>query len=233
MRILFWKGRTAGVQDPEGSAGPRYPRLVTSPVEWQHILHEVEAAMPWFGQEVSATPLTQRKTSERLTQDDDARVLLSWLAGGSTSQRASRAGVGRRTVYSVLNRLIYASDPSDLMAYWHDLGLIRCVVTPVCRDVENRGGSWVVCLICHRDIGPYDWLRPTLAVGESFRPALSLHMPLVDMWRTAGRTQGHLILVNSPKVAILLTSCSGIFKASRISIFKTLSLQIRLCGYPV
>ena len=105
MRMLFWKRPTEAGQDPKGSAGPRYPRLVTSQVEWRRILHEAEAAMPWFGQEVSATPRTRRKPSERLTQDDDARVLLSWLAGGSTSQKASRAGVGLRTVYAVLNRL--------------------------------------------------------------------------------------------------------------------------------
>lgn len=162
--------------------------------QWFEIVWNLKARLPWVGQDVSPIPSIRRRRNQPLTTDDTQRVLLSWLGGGSASQVAVRASVSRRSVYNVLRKFIYASDSIRMMGYWHDLGLIECLVTPWRRDVDESSGQSVICLICHQTIAPYDWHDEKLKVGQTFRPDLLEHrFAWYNMHLTASNTQGHLI----------------------------------------
>ena len=152
-------------------------------------------ALPWFGQEVDLPARGRpRHRGERLEIDDEARVLLSWLAGGSVRQVARRADVGHRTVYNVVRRVVYTGRPMSLMGKWHDLGLIACMVTPRCLKVPNSLWQTVVCLICHQEVASYDWDEPRYRAGETFRPDAEAQMAPGNARQCASATQGHLVL---------------------------------------
>ena len=176
---------------------PPYERETTknSFVWWDRVRSLIDA-LPWFGQNVPPSADSRRHRGDRLLSEDHQRLLLSFLAGGSTDQMARRVGVSRRTIYSTIERLIYAADPGTIMPYWRDLGLIQCLVTPWCDDGEVQG-LWprVICLICHDIATSYDWSQCPPEVGTTFRPDPKRH---ITAWynrvRTPEHTQGHLIL---------------------------------------
>ena len=105
-------------------------------LQWWETVRSLIDVLSWFGQEVPPSVGSTRRRGDRLLSDDHQRLLLSFLAGGSTDQTARRVGVGRRTIYSTVERLIYTDDPVTLMAYWRALGLIECLVTPWCREAS-------------------------------------------------------------------------------------------------
>ncbi len=165
--------------------------------EWDRHVGELVDCLPWFGQGVPPPParLIRRHRGEPLHPEDHRRVLLSWLAGGSAALVGRRVNVSRRSVYNVIRRFVYSSDPVASMAAWHDLGLIACLATPGCAQL-NSSTVWqeVICLICHARVTTYDWEAPRLEVGTVFRPAPRRHMAWVNANRSAGFAQGHLIL---------------------------------------
>ena len=170
------------------------PEVCATSDDWHHRVRGLIEALPWFGQDVTAVTRSRRRRSERLNTEDHWRVLLSWLAGGSVTQIARRAAVSRRTVYAVLTGLFYVYDAAKAMPYWHDLGLIECLVTPSCREVDGSVWQEVVCLICHRNVATYDWCPQRLMVSEVFRPDPKRHIGATSNTReTTQRTQGHLI----------------------------------------
>ena len=157
---------------------PRHQRETTeNSLHWWETVRSLIDALPWFGQDVPPSAGSRRRRGDRLLSEDHQRLLLSFLAGGSTGRMARRVGVGRRTIYSTVERLIYTDDPGTLMAYWRALGLIECLVTPLCRDREVHG-LWprVVCLICHDVATTYDWSQCPPEVGTVFRPDPRRHI---------------------------------------------------------
>ena len=202
LRLLsFFRRRTTAPSAPSHRRSKQSVALLSeqeiweAEIEWYDQFADLIEALPWFGQNVPPIPRSQRGRSGRLTSEDHQRVFLSWLTGGSTSIVASRAGVSRRTIYAVLERLIYVSDPAQAMPYWRDLGLIECLATPWRREVKGSAWQEVICLICHRNVVSYDWINVRLKAGEVFRP--DPKRQILGYWnleRTPGRTQGHLIL---------------------------------------
>ena len=152
--------------------------------EWYNLKSKVALGLRWFGLGIETSPRSPRRASEALTIDDHRTVLLSWVAGGSVDQRARRARVSRRTVYSVLERLIYVPDPENLMPYWWDLGLIECFVMPRCRENRGIGFSQVACLICRGGFVDYEWFDPSPEPGQTSRPDPRLHMAPGNMYYT-------------------------------------------------
>ena len=165
--------------------------------EWNRRVVELVDSLPWFGQDILPPPARsrRRRRGEPLPSEDHRRVLLSWLAGGSAALVGRRVNVSRRSVYNVIRRFVYSSDPVASMTDWHDLGLIACLATPGCVRL-NSSINWqeVICLICHDRVTTYDWEAPKLGVGTAFRPEPRHHMPRINADRSAGFAQGHLIL---------------------------------------
>ncbi len=165
--------------------------------EWDRHVVELVDSLPWFGQDVVPPPARsrRRRRGEPLPPEDHRRVLLSWLAGGSAALVGRRVNVSRRSVYNVIRRFVYSSDPVASMTEWHDLGLIACLATPGCVQLKSSI-IWqeVICLICHDKVTTYDWEAPRLEVGTVFRPIPRRHMAWVNADRSAGFAQGHLIL---------------------------------------
>lgn len=174
-----------------------YQRETTeNAVLWWETVRSLIDALPWFGQDILPSAGSVRRRGDRLLSEDHQRLLLSFLAGGSTGRMARRVGVGRRTIYSTVERLIYTDDPGTLMEYWRTLGLIECLVTPWCRDRAVHG-LWprVVCLICHDLATTYDWSQCPPEVGTVFRPDPRRHISAwYNQLRTPEHTQGHLVL---------------------------------------
>lgn len=165
--------------------------------EWKMRTAQLIDDLPFFGQNVLPVTKTsrRRKRGERLSHEEHKRILLSWLAGGSATQVASRVGVSRRSIYNVIHRYIYSPYPTQMMAHWHDLGLIACIVTPgYPGDTETVISQEVVCLICHERIGRYSWDADGLGEGEVFRPDPERQMPPANASQDAQITQGHLIV---------------------------------------
>ena len=165
--------------------------------EWDRHVVELVDSLPWFGQDIPppAARSRRRRRGEPLPPEDHRRVLLSWLAGDSAALVGRRVNVSRRSVYNVIRRFVYSSDPVALMTDWHNLGLIACLVTPGCVQL-NSSIIWqeVICLICHDRVTTYDWEAPRLGVGTVFRPVPRRHMAWVNAEKSAGFAQGHLIL---------------------------------------
>ncbi len=165
--------------------------------EWDRHVVELVDSLPWFGQDIPppAARSRRRRRGEPLPPEDHRRVLLSWLAGDSAALVGRRVNVSRRSVYNVIRRFVYSSDPVASMTDWHNLGLIACLVTPGCVQL-NSSIIWqeVICLICHDRVTTYDWEAPRLGVGTVFRPVPRRHMAWVNAEKSAGFAQGHLIL---------------------------------------
>lgn len=177
------------------------PRLldgekVYSENDWHQRVIEIVDGLPWFGQGVGpARSGVRRPKGERITTEDQRRVLVSWLGGGSAAQVARRAGVSRRSVYNILKKLIYVQDPMRMMAIWSDLGLIACVITPECirQDTQYRSPQ-VVCLICHRRVTPHYGTHPRKEVGEVFRPSVRVRREVDVVYKYDSAIGGHLVL---------------------------------------
>ena len=164
--------------------------------EWLHQQRDLIDDLPWFGERVLPQSCTgKRGKGESLTRDDAERVMLSWLTGGSSRRIASRIGVGKRTVYNVLRRLVYRPDPDTLLSRWFEAGLYACMFSPRFPTIQDSGYQDVICLICHRNVGHYYWLmNPRGRVGETFRPEPSRHLRGLDKPLTARSIQCHLLL---------------------------------------
>lgn len=198
LKNLIGHRRLQSLKDPgriTGGLPPNWKECYQDEMVWFERLLAVVAKLPWFGQALSSPPRARHAKGERLEQPDVQRVLLSWLAGGSATQIARRAGVSRRSAYKVVRRIIYGENPGHLFATWHDLGLIACLVTPGYAQ-ERSTIIWqqVVCLICHEQVCSYDWKAPGLKVGDVFRPDLKRHVAPVNAHNAACAVQAHLIL---------------------------------------
>jgi hypothetical protein len=198
MRRIFRRQKNKAPKRPEiPHHESRYPDglICDTSLEWGAIVWGLIAGLSWFGEEVSPASTKRRKRNQPLSSNDITRALLSWLAGGSASQVADRAFVSRRTIYNIIWKYVYTRDPIDKTGRWHDIGLIECLVTPWCREIEDPTAQQVVCLICHQEIVSYTWFNPTLRVGEVFRPQIDGHLPAyINKHKAAEHTQGHLIL---------------------------------------
>ncbi len=152
--------------------------------------------LPYFGQDVVPVPSRRqkRKRGQVLEFDDHQRVLLSWLAGGSAGQKAQRVGVGRRSVYSCLRKIIYAPDPDRSLGYWFKLGLLAVLAVPVCPQANATRWPQVVCLICHCLLCPYPRQRNSALPLEVIKADPQYHLPYIDLWFAATEVQAHLIL---------------------------------------
>ena len=165
-------------------------------MEWAQRREQLIDDLPWFGQSIpppgSRYP---RGPGRHWAPEDEERVLLSWLTGGSARRVATRAGVGRRTAYNVLRRLVYVPDPPRLMVRWFEAGLYTCMFSPRFPTVRQSGFQEMVCLICHTMIGDYERIVDTTEMsGETFAPEPYRHLAGVNRSRTACTIQGHLVL---------------------------------------
>jgi len=175
---------------PDGS-----PASVSLESWWEQVAPYIDQ-LPFFGQVVPSTSkrLPKRRRGQALDRNDYQRVLLSWLAGGSTSQKAQRVGVSPRSVYSCLRELIYAPDPDRLLPYWIELGLVAAMVVPRCLESDHTRWPQVVCLICHRVLCPYAWKPRTIHTGQLIKADPNRQLRYADLQIAAVESHAHLIL---------------------------------------
>ncbi len=143
-------------------------------LEWFGHQQDLIGRLPWFGERIS--PVRARGSREKgqaLTVEDEERVLLSWLAGGSRSQMAVRAGVSRRTVYNLVHRVIYETEPQAALFKWYEAGLYACMSVPRFELVSRSGNPDLVCLICHQSSAS----TAGLPIVTRWRARSSVHSP--------------------------------------------------------
>ena len=172
---------------------------------FNHHLVEVADALPWFG-EAPFEASGQRRTPRPVWSSPAflRRVLLAFLAGRPISEVARRAGCGIRTIYTVINGLIYWLPLDDEIPIWLELGLFG-VVEPrsdqppppmvevgLLRDSVAKNDVLLFCLVCHAFMGGLDntglaW-RPDPDFGQILLgPAVIRDRGVTD------KMQGHLV----------------------------------------
>ena len=195
MHIWFLRRRTSSRATEHNRPRPPEQRLIfQSEGDWWDWLVKAIARLPWFGEQVPMSVPRHRRRGHALSHQEQQHVFLSWLAGGSAQDVAERAGVGRRTVYRVLSRVIYTDDPEAMMGWWGVLGLIVGLATPLCLENRDHVFDDVVCLICHEWIGTFKLSSRPLQPGTTFQPdPMTLTGGVMDRWDEACVAQAHLV----------------------------------------
>ena len=200
-KVIHRRGDSRKVPAPVRRSGQSIEDLQSSKEqqeyeEWRSHQESLVLELPWFGERIMPIGAAgRRRKGEPLSKDDEARVILSWLAGGSSGRIASRVGVSRRTVYNVIRRWVYHPEPEQLLVPWFEADLFACMFSPRFRTVENSGYQDAICLICHQVVGHYYWpMNAGDRVGKVFRPEPDRHMPWGNRLWTARDIQTHLVL---------------------------------------
>ena len=182
-------------------------------------LHLVEVAdsLPWFGEEPFRA--SERRRPPRPVFSSlgyQRRILLAFLAGRPMSEVAARAGCGIRTVYKVIEAIIYNLPHDDEIPIWLDLGLFGVVAqrpdqpSPPLVEVGlmkhpvGEDDALLFCLLCHGfmgglDNGGFAW-RPDPDFGE-----LLLGPSVIQDRGVTDKMQGHLVahfLLNDERIAV-------------------------------
>ena len=163
---------------------------------WRKLQRNLIRELPWFGQNFSPAGFQSRRCGRQaLTESEEDRLLLSWLAGGTSRVVGSRLGVNRRTVYNVLHRLVYTSDPGKLLLRWHRAGLYTCMYAPRYKTIKETGWQDLICNICHDVFGEYGWLIRDIGdkAGQTFTPKLIGQLAPFPWILAARAIQAHLI----------------------------------------
>ena len=178
------------------SAGLRAYRL--------HLI-EVVDSLPWFGEEPFRA--SERRRPPRPVFSSlgyQRRILLAFLAGRPMSEVAARAGCGTRTIYKVIEAIIYDLPDNDEIPVWLDLGLFG-VVAPrpdqpspplvevgLMKQPVGENDVLLFCLLCHGfmgglDNGGFAW-RPDPGFGE-----VLLGPSVIRDRGATDKMQGHLV----------------------------------------
>jgi hypothetical protein len=132
-------------------------------------IFDVLDSVGWLGEGRFLPSHKMRKTPHNAVKSIPfvRRVLISCLAGRPFSEIAERVGCSDRTVYNVLDRVIYWVE-EDPRGYWSDIGLIGIVDPPLPRFTDDAwdrlqeefeesyfepSEAVVICLMCHRIAG--------------------------------------------------------------------------------
>jgi Mrp family chromosome partitioning ATPase len=210
-------------EDLERSS-PRRPR------NFHEYLMNLADGLPWFGEEpFFAAPEPTPPGPIRLSPPYVRRILLAFLAGRPIAVAAGRAGCSPRTLYGIINRVVYGSWPEELHQLWFYLGLIAIVdyddeeerpppdnrLYGTLERVVDEYEALLFCLVCHRFLMPVESQRSTipqmLEDGALF--------PQVVNYGDLGHVQGHLAVLmvelidqraNWPKQVVASTGFSAI-----------------------
>ena len=181
-------------EDLESSSPPR-------PRNFHEYLINLADSLPWFGEEpfmAAPEPTPPRPVHRSPTYV--RRILLAFLAGRPVAVAAGRAGCSPRTLYGVINRVIYGPRPEKLHQLWLYLGLIVIVdydeERPPPDDrpmgtlerVVYEDDALLFCLVCHRFIMPVESQRSTI---PQMLEDGALFPPIVN-YGDLGHVQGHL-----------------------------------------
>ena len=181
-------------QKPTAPETPGPPKVYATEPEWQDWMAARIENLPWFGEDVPLTKRRGGRPGRALSEAEQQLVLLSWLVEGSAAQKAERVGVGRRSIYRALHRVIYTDAPDELMGIWADLGLIVGLITPRCLENPEHEYDEIVCLVCHQVGGAYNHRLRELKVGQTFRPdPLRQVVGSLNAWAVSCAAQAHLV----------------------------------------
>ena len=168
-------------------------------------IQDVADTLPWFGEEpFKASERRQPPRPVFASLGYQRRILLAFLAGRPMSEVAARAGCGIRTVYKVIEAIIYNLPHDDEIPIWLELGLFG-VVAPrpdqpspplvevgLMKQPVREDDALLFCLLCHGfmgglDNGGFAW-RPDPDFGEILLgPAVIRDRGVTD------QMQGHLV----------------------------------------
>ena len=145
------------------------PKVANSPTDFMMQIFDVLDSVGWLGEGQFLPSTKMRKTPHNAIKSIPfvRRVLISCLAGRPNSEIAERVGCSDRTVYNVLDKVIYWVE-EDPLGYWSDIGLIGVVDPPLPRFTDDAWDRFqeefedtyfepteavIICQICHRVAG--------------------------------------------------------------------------------
>jgi hypothetical protein len=172
--LRIFKFGSVETKPPDDTPQDSSPRRVRN---FREYLVNLADDLPWFGEEpFTAAPEPTPPRPVHGSPPYVRRILLAFLAGRPVAVAAGRAGCSPRTMYSVINRVIYEPQPRKLHDLWFYLGLIaivdydydeerpkpgRRLWGTLERKVEEHD-ALMFCLVCHRFLMPVKPQRSTI-----------------------------------------------------------------------